>query len=112
MVDVGRLAGEVAPGRCDELGVGACRMGEAGHAEHLVARGEERHPEAGLLDDAGDVETQHGRSRVAGVLPAGSGLPVSGVHPGGVYADEDFGRLGTGRSISINLSTSGPPPVS
>ena len=90
-----RLAGERAGGAGDVLRVRAMAERVGQHAEYLIARLEQGHPETGRLDGPGYVPAQDERRRAEEdrVRPV---TPVGRVHARGAHPDQDLrqARLG------------------
>ena len=111
VVEAVRLAREVARRRRDVLGVAARLLGEARHAEHLVARLEQARARAGGLDHARHVVAEDRRVAPHAEAARGTPLPVGRVDAGGMDGDEDLGRAGLRARDRDGLEHVGPAPA-
>jgi hypothetical protein len=103
--------GQLARGRHHELGIGADRAREVRHPVDLVTGTETGDPDAGLLDDPGDVPAEHER-RGPEQRPRPDRIEVStGLTPTAWTRTSTSVGKASGRSISAMPRTSGPPKV-
>jgi hypothetical protein len=82
-------------GGADHVGMRADAERVRQHAEHLVARLEQRHAETDRLDHAGHVPAERER-RLAQEHAVSSVGPVARVDTGRAHLDEDLGETGLG----------------